>query len=89
MSLPEAEKIVFEEPIGVSGTEFYDCPQLKVFTSEKVKYWPTVRKCPKVKITISSSNPYLKVINNDIYSKNGKTLYSVASTKANYKVKKL
>lgn len=83
------KKIVFEEPAGVSGTEFYDCPQLQsLYIPKKVKYWPTVRKCPKVKITISSSNPYLKVINNDIYSKNGKTLYSVASTKANYKVKK-
>ena len=80
---------MFEEPAGVSGTEFYDCPQLQsLYIPKKVKYWPTVRKCPKVKITISSSNPYLKVINNDIYSKNGKTLYSVASTKANYKVKK-
>lgn len=78
------KKIVFEEPAGVSGTEFYDCPQLQsLYIPKKVKYWPTVRKCPKVKITISSSNPYLKVINNDIYSKNGKTLYSVASTKAN------
>ena len=47
-----------------------------------------MRKCPKVKITASSANPYLKVINNDIYSKNGKVLYSVASTKTKYKVKK-
>ena len=83
------KKIVFEEPAGVSGTEFYDCPQLQsLYIPKKVKYWPTVRKCPKVKIRISSCNPYLKVVNNDIYSKNGKTLYSVASTKANYKVKK-
>lgn len=47
-----------------------------------------MRKCPKVKITASSANPYLKVINNDIYSKNGKVLYSVASTKTKYKVRK-
>lgn len=81
--------IIFEDPAGVSGTEFYDCPQLQsLYIPKKVKYWPTVRKCPKVKITVSSANPYLKVINNDIYSKNGKVLYSVASTKANYKVRK-
>ena len=81
--------IIFEDPAGVSGTEFYDCPQLQsLYIPKKVKYWPTVRKCPKVKITASSANPYLKVINNDIYSKNGKVLYSVASTKTKYKVKK-
>lgn len=81
--------IIFEDPAGVSGTEFYDCPQLQsLYIPKKVKYWPTVRKCPKVKITVSSANPYLKVINNDIYSKNGKVLYSVASTKASYKVRK-
>lgn len=81
--------IIFEDPAGVSGTEFYDCPQLQsLYIPKKVKYWPTVRKCPKVKITASSANPYLKVINNDIYSKNGKVLYSVASTKTKYKVRK-
>lgn len=83
------QTVIFEDPAGVSGTEFYDCPQLQsLYIPKKVKYWPTVRKCPKVKITASSANPYLKVIDNDIYSKNGKILYSVASTKANYKVKK-
>ncbi|MDD7209578.1 MAG: leucine-rich repeat protein [Lachnospiraceae bacterium] len=83
------EQIIFLDPCGVSGTEYYDCPKLKkLYIPKNVRYWPVVRKCANIKISIDKSNPYLKVIDNDIYSKNGKVLYSVASKKAHYKVRK-
>lgn len=83
------EEIVFEDPSDISGAVFYDCPKLKsLYIPKNVKSYPVVRECPTVKITADADNPYIKVINNDIYSKNGKTLYSVASTKSEYKVKK-
>lgn len=45
MPLQKLKTIIFEDPAGVSGTEFYDCPQLQsLYIPKKVKYWPTVRK---------------------------------------------
>ncbi|MCD8018113.1 MAG: leucine-rich repeat domain-containing protein [Clostridiales bacterium] len=83
------EEIVFEDPSDISGAVFYDCTKLKSLCVPKdVNRYPVVRECPAVEITVDADNPYIKVVNNDIYSKNGKTLYSVASTKSEYKVKK-
>ena len=75
--------IIFEDPAGVSGTEFYDCPQLQsLYIPKKVQYWPTVRKCPKVQITASSAKPYLKVINGAFYKNDSiKSIYLPDSVK--------
>lgn len=72
-----------------SSLAFYNCPKLKhVIIGKNARCIPFVQKCPNVKITIDSKNPFFKVIGRDIYSKNGKILYQVSSTKSKYKVRK-
>lgn len=82
------EQVIFNDPAAISNTTFYDCPKLKsLYIPKNAKGYPTVRECSSVKITAASDNPYYKVVNNDIYSKNGKILYSVSNGKSAYKVK--
>lgn len=72
-----------------SSLAFYNCPKLKKVTIGKnARRIPFIQKCPKVKITIDPENPSYKAIGRDIYSKSGKTLYQVSSTKSKYKVRK-
>lgn len=72
-----------------SSLAFYNCPKLKrVSIGKNASCIPFIQKCPKVKITIDPGNPSYKVIGKDIYSKSGKTLYQVSSTKSKYKVRK-
>lgn len=67
---------------------FYNCPKLKKVSIGKSGVVPLIQRCPNVKITIDPANPYCKTIDNDVYSKNGKTLIQVSSKKANYTVRK-
>ncbi len=67
---------------------FYNCPKLKKVSIGKSGNVPLIQRCPNVKISIDPANPYYKTIGKDVYSKDGKVLYQVSSTKSKYTVRK-
>lgn len=83
------EEVVLEDAKAIGGFSFYNCPKLKsIYLPKDYKGKRFIaRGCPSLTITVDKENPYVKTENNDIYSKNGKVLYSVNSVSANYKVK--
>lgn len=85
------EKVVFENPKDMAklGLYFYNCPNLKdIYIPANVDVIPRLRKCPNTKVTFAPNHPKYKVVDGDIYSKNGKILYDVPKGSKNYKVKK-
>ena len=63
----------------------YNCLNLeKLNIGKNVRYAPDIRNCPKLKLSISKDNKWLKLIKNNIYSKNGKVLYKVVTDKTNF-----
>lgn len=86
VNFPNLEEVSFDSRYGPS---FYNCPKLKrVYVGKTNRLGCFIQRCPNVKIIVDSANPYCKVIGKDIYSKDGKTLIRVASTKSKYKVRK-
>ena len=67
----------------------YNCLNLeKINIGKNVRLAPDIRNCPKLKLSISKDNEFLKLIKNNIYSKNGKVLYKVVTDKTNFIVAK-
>lgn len=82
------EEVIFEDSEYISDANFNNCPKLKnLYIPKNVQKFPLIFRCNSLKVTIAADNPYLKVVNGDVYSKNGRTLYKVFSKKKNYKVK--
>lgn len=87
VNYPNLEEVSFDAK--GSNPDLYNCPKLKrVNVGKNVDHMFFIQRCPNVKITIDSANPRYKVIGKDIYSKDGKTLYKVSSTKSKYRVRK-
>ena len=87
VNFPNLEEVSFDTER--SNPAFYNCPKLKhIYMGENNRFTCFVQKCPNVKITVDSSNPRYKVIGKDFYSKDGKKLIQVSSTKSKYKVRK-
>mgnify|MGYP000684026879 CR=1 FL=1 len=85
------EEVVFEDPKDMEnlGLYFYNCPNLKdIYIPADVDVVPRLRKCPNTTVTFAPDHPKYKVVDGDIYSKNGKILYDVPNGSKNYKVKK-
>lgn len=86
INYPNLEEVSFDTKFGPT---FYNCPKLKhIYTGKNNLKGCFVQRCPNAKIIVDSANPYYKVIGKDIYSKDGKTLYRVSSTKSKYRVRK-
>lgn len=86
VNFPNLEEVSFDSR---SGPSFYNCPKLKrVYAGKTNRLGCFIQRCPNAKIIVDSANPYYKVIGKDVYSKDGKTLIRVASTKSKYKVRK-
>lgn len=85
------EEVVFEDPKDAEecGLYFYNCPNLKdIYIPANVDVIPRLRECPNTKVTFAPDHPKYKVVDGDIYSKDGKILYDVPNGSRNYKVKK-
>lgn len=85
------EEVVFENPKDMkrAGLYFYNCPKLKdLYIPANIDVLPTLRKCPNTEVIFASDHPKYKVKGGDIYSKNGKILYSVPKGEKTYKVRK-
>ena len=86
------EEVVFEDPKDmekIGRLYFYNCPNLKdIYIPANVDVLPMLRRCPNTTVTFASDHPKYKVVDGDIYSKNGKVLYDVPNGSKNYKVKK-
>ncbi len=86
----ELEEVVFEDPKDMEecGLYFYNCPKLKdIYIPADIDVMPRLRECPNTKVTFAPDHPKYKVMDGDIYSKNGKILYDVPNGSKNYKVK--
>ena len=85
------EEVVFEDPKDMEymGLNFYNCPNLKdIYIPANVDVLPRLRRCPNTTVAFAPDHPKYKVVNGDIYSKNGKILYDVPNGSKNYKVRK-
>ena len=85
------EEVVFEDPKDMEnmGLYFYNCPNLKdIYIPANVDVLPRLRRCPNTTVAFAPDHPKYKVVDGDIYSKNGKILYDVPNGSKNYKVKK-
>lgn len=86
------EEVVFEDPKDMEKMGklyFYNCPNLKdIYIPANVDALPMLRRCPNTTVTFAPDHPKYKVVDGDIYSKNGKILYDVPNGSKNYKVKK-
>ncbi|MFR8548972.1 MAG: hypothetical protein ACLVEV_10180 [Lachnospiraceae bacterium] len=86
--------VVFEDPNDLREARFYNCPKLKRLHFTKNYYWDwdyqsfDIKNCPSLKMTIDKKHKYLKMVGNDICSKDGTRLDNVVSGKKNYKVPK-
>ncbi len=85
------EEMIFEDPKDMEnmGLYFYNCPNLKdIYIPADVDVVPRLRRCPNTTVTYAPDHPKYKVVDGDIYSKNGKILYDVPNGSKNYKVRK-
>lgn len=85
------EEVIFEDPKDMErcGLYFYNCPNLKdIYIPANVDVLPRLRRCPNTTVAFAPDHPKYKVVDGDIYSKNGKILYDVPNGSKNYKVKK-
>lgn len=95
INFPNLEEVSFEGKISYPyGIYYYNCPKLKNVhipadyrMSENKRSVVDVKRCPSVTITVDERNPYFRVIDNDVYSKDGKILYNVTNNVKNYKVR--
>lgn len=95
INFKQLEEVSFEGKISYTdGVYYYNCPKLKTVTLPS-SYWEPIfgmyridiKKCPSVTIMAEESNPYYRVIDNDVYSKDGKTLYNVTNNTKKYRVR--
>lgn len=89
------EEVSFEGKISYPfGIFYYNCPSLKNIhipadysLPEHENAYIDIKRCPSVQITVDEANPHFRVIDNDIYSKDGKELYNVTTDVENYRVR--
>lgn len=84
-------QVIFEDPNDLYQAKFYNCPKLKRLhfpVSLTNDYNYDIKNCPSLKVTIDKKNKRLKMVGNDICSKNGYVLENVIAGKKNYKVPK-
>lgn len=81
--------VVFENPKNLKQALFYNCPKLKRLhlTSNVGSFGLDIKNCPSLKVTIDEDHPYLKMVGNDICSKDGKLMNAITGKKY-YKVPK-
>ena len=96
ISFKKLEEVVFEGEVSyMDEVSYFNCPKLKtivlpsscgepVYRSE---FGIDIKRCPSVQIVADESNLYFRVIDNDVYSKDGTILYNVTSSAQKYKVK--
>lgn len=60
----------------------------KIFVPKKTQVLGGLSDYPKLKVIIDKNNPYIKMKNGAVYSKNGKKLLSLVNSKKTYKVSK-
>lgn len=88
------KQVVFEDPNDLGEAYFYNCPKLKRLHFTENFYYDEdggafdIKNCPSLKMTIDKNHKYLKMVGNDICSKDGKKLLNVVAGKKNYKVPK-
>lgn len=84
------EEVVFEDPKQMEemGLYFYNCPKLKdLYIPADVNVLPRLRQCPNTRVIFDVNHPKYKVLNGDIYSKNGKILWDVPNGTEKYRIK--
>lgn len=95
ISFKQLEEVVFEGKVSYTdGVYYFNCPKLKTITLPS-SYWEPdlgeyaidVKRCPSVRIVAEESNPHFQVIDNDVYSKDGKTLCNVTGSAKEYRIK--
>lgn len=95
INFKKLKEVSFEGKISYTdGVYYYNCPKLETLMLPS-SYWEPifgmyridVKKCPSVTIMAEESNPYYRVIDNDVYSKDGKTLYNVTNNTKKYRVR--
>ena len=83
------EEVILEDPDDMYEAKYYRCPKLRsLLLGAKVdRFSIDIKDCPSLTATVSASNTKLRVIDGDIYSRNGKILYNVVNGSRNYKVR--
>lgn len=92
----ELEEVIFEGKISYRyGFHYFNCPKLKTITipadyrmRERQSNGFDIKRCPSVRIKVDAANPYFTVIDNEIYSKDGKILYNATNNMTEYRVRK-
>ena len=96
ISFKKLEEVVFEGEVSYSDeVSYFNCPKLKTIVLPSsygdpvynLEFGIDIKRCPSVRIVAEESNPLYQVIDNDVYSKDGTTLYNVTGGAQNYKVK--
>ncbi len=63
----------------------------KIYVGSKIKSFDlesSIYDMPKLKVIIDKKNPYIKIKNGAVYSKNGKKMYCLINSKKKYKIAK-
>ena len=62
----------------------------KIYIGRKLKYYDleSLSCMPKLKVIIDKKNPYIRMKNGAVYSKNGKRMYFLVNSKKTYKIAK-
>lgn len=84
-------KVILEDPNDLEQAFYNFCPKLERlhFPAKLWRHWDyNIKNCPSLKVTIDKRNKKLKMVGNDICSKNGYKLLNVVAGKKNYKVPK-
>lgn len=87
----QLRQVVLEDPNDLKQALFNNCPKLKrlhIPAGMTNKYAYDIKNCPSLKVSVDKKNKRLKVVGNDIASKNGRVLLNVAAGKKNYRVPK-
>ena len=84
------KEVVLEDANDMLDAYYNQCPNLKtLFINANIsENMVDIKNCPSLQVTIDSANPYMQVIGQDIYSKDGKALYDVVNGSKVYYVRK-
>ena len=87
----QLRQVILEDPNDLKQALFNNCPKLKrlhIPAGMRNEYAYDIKNCPSLKVTVDKKNKRLKMVGNDITSKNGRVLLNVTAGKKNYKVPK-
>lgn len=85
------KKVVLENSNDLRQAFYNNCPKLERLhfpAGLKSRWNYDIKNCPSLKVTIDKRNKRLKMVGNDICSRNGYKLLDVVAGKKNYKVPK-